>query len=148
MLVSCQKESVTETVKTQKTEVSANERTAGSTWTNGEPAYYDEFGLPRWNEGYPRVVVKEMQRQTKREVRFIYYYDQSDAKQVISHLKPNKYLNEEGDLSAPCSPHCVSGYAGPPGCNCTTSKPIDITGKIHQTYGADIYSIVILEQSN
>ncbi len=73
MLVSCQKETVTETVKTQKTEVSANERTAGSTWTNGEPAYYDEFGLPRWNENYPRIVRQEYNKSAI--VTYIYTYD-------------------------------------------------------------------------
>ncbi len=140
--MSCQKESVTETVKTQNTEVSANERTAGSTWTNGEPAYYDEFGLPRWNENYPRIVNTGI-RAENGAILLHYFYTENDYENILERQKGGDCSGlkwgywDTGDPTA----GCVKCDCARERCDCTDY--VDITSPQKEGLPSGTYQVIV-----
>ncbi len=112
MFTSCRKADVSETLKTEKKDkVIENARTGSSQWTYGEPAYYDDFGLPVWSDNYPRIVNTGI-RDENGAVLLHYFYTENDYQNITAKQNAEDYQGlkqrwkywDNGDPNSGCYP--------------------------------------------
>ena len=127
VFIQCQKEgSITPTGKSSSAVVKDNQRTSSS-WTYGEPKWYDDAGLPRWSEEYPRIVLTNRTSNSGNKIAY-YFYSFNDYLNLTEKQNGCRILDWQGKYTQ--GDQDSWGKCDGTGCDCFPEVIITPTEKV------------------